>query len=83
MKVGFIEVENQMGSGFGEVDKKISDVSDQLQCTSRSIADSLEKFSGNIEKGFLAVEGAMGEDVNELKSEIESIKKRPDDANID
>jgi len=44
---------------------------------------SLEKSSNNVEKGFLAVEGAMDEDVNDLKHEIESIKKRLDDANID
>lgn len=67
MKVGFIEMENQLAS-----------VKDQVS----NVVTTMHKFSGNVEKGFLAIEGAMDEDFSEIKDEISTIKKRLDDANL-
>jgi len=89
MRVGFIEVENQMRAGFSgvedrlsEVEKTIVETQKQIKTVSETMSGTFEKFSQNVEKGFIAVEEALENDLNDLRSEIQSIKQRLNDANL-
>lgn len=75
MKVGFIELENQIEAS----NEKMVEL---IQFNTKSIVSAMDKMASNMEKGFLAVEEAMQEDVDRIDSEISNIKKRLDDANL-
>jgi len=82
MRVGFIEVENQMRAGFSDLEEKLSETEKQIKTVSETMSGTFEKFSQNVEKGFIAVEEALENDLNDLRSEIQSIKQRLNDANL-
>lgn len=75
MKVGFIELENQIQSSNESLRQ-------EMLRTSEATIKALSKFSQKVESGFLAIEEALDQDLKEIKSEISDIKKRLDDANI-
>jgi len=79
MKVGFIELENQIQASS---EKTIEKLTELMRGNTKSIVGSMEKMSKSMEKGFLAVEDAMQEDVDRVDAEIERIKKRLDDADL-
>jgi len=59
MKVGFIELENQIQASN---DRLI----EMIHKNNNMIVKSMEKVANNIEKGFIAVEEAMQEDVDRM-----------------
>lgn len=71
MKTGFIEVENQLNSS-----------KEQMSGALNQVIQTMNRFSTNVEKGFLAIEEAMEEDVTDIKDEISSIKERLDRGNL-
>ncbi|MEM9329409.1 MAG: hypothetical protein AAGA85_27360 [Bacteroidota bacterium] len=75
MKLGFIELENQ-------IQNRNDQLVDQIQETSKVTVATLQRFSQSVEKGFLAVESALDKDLVDLRSEIKGIKERLDKANI-
>lgn len=86
MKVGFIELENQMQAGNDDLKLTIQRTNDAMQqklsATSQAMIATMEKFASRVESGFLAVEEALEADLHDLKSEIDSIKLRLDRANL-
>ncbi|MEM0940968.1 MAG: hypothetical protein AAGI25_14450 [Bacteroidota bacterium] len=85
MHVGFIELENQISftkdqiaSTRNQMNESFIKVGDSLG----KVIDTTKKIAGNVERGFLAVEEAMQEDVDRIDKEIQSIKDRLDRANI-
>ncbi|MEM9896032.1 MAG: hypothetical protein AAF789_06655 [Bacteroidota bacterium] len=79
MKVGFIELENQIQASS---EKTIEMLTSLMRDNSNLIINSMSKMAGNMEKGFLAVEEAMQQDIDRIDGELASIKKRLDDANL-
>ena len=75
MKVGFIELENQLQSNNDSLQKKIQE-------TSQLTIEAMERFSKKVEVGFIAVEEALENDLGVIKKEIVDIKKRLDQGNL-
>lgn len=75
MKIGFIELENQIEASSELVQKQITE-------SNKRTVKALSDFSQKVEKGFLAVESALDKDLNDIKSEIKGIKKRLDQGNL-
>ncbi|MEQ8809859.1 MAG: hypothetical protein RIE59_12375 [Imperialibacter sp.] len=75
MKVGFIELENQLQSNNDSLQKKIQE-------TSQLTIEAMERFSKKVEVGFIAVEEAVENDLGVIKKEIVDIKKRLDQGNL-
>lgn len=75
MKVGFIELENQIRASNDKI-------METMRSTNYALMESISKIAGNIEKGFLAVEDAMEDDIKNIKEEIQDIKNRLDKANL-
>lgn len=73
MRVGFMELENQLSANNDSLQKKI------LETSSLTIS-AMDRFSKKVEAGFLAVE--LEKDLSDINDEIANIKKRLDDANI-
>ena len=71
MKIGFIEMENQLKS-----------TKDQMVAGFEQVVGITSKLSNNVERGFLAIEEAMESDVKNIQEELSSIKKRLNKANL-
>ena len=75
MKVGFIELQSQMRSNQEKLET-------QMRKNTEKTMNVMEKFSNNVDKGFIAIEEALDRDLSVINKEINQIKKRLDDANI-
>lgn len=82
MKIGFIELENQIQANGEIIRDEMELLRQKVQQSSESTIKIISKLSSNMEKGFLAVEGALDKDINEIRSEIKGIKKRLDQGNL-
>lgn len=89
MKIGFIELENQMKAGseqtqsnIGQLQAGIVSLRDEMKGSNDRFIKTLDKFSKNVEAGFLAIEDALENDIKDIKSELSSIKSRLDKANL-
>ena len=71
MRVGFIEMENQLQA-----------TRDTLNVNLGKVIDTTQKMGKHVEQGFIAIEEAMDEDFTRLEKEITQIKDRLDKANL-
>lgn len=74
MKVGFIEIENQLEANREMLSKMVNSMG--------KVVESIGSFSNKMEKGFIAVEEALDNDLEQINDEIDSIKKRLDKGNL-
>ncbi len=82
MKIGFIELENQMQSGSDKMQVGLDKLRDEMKQSNELFIKTMDKFSKNVEAGFLAVEGAIEQDLKDIRSELSEIKKRLDQGNL-
>ena len=78
MKIGFIEMENQLKSTKEELVSSIQNVSNSMDHLMKGVGN----LSSNVERGFLAIEEAMESDVKNIQEELSSIKERLNKANL-
>ncbi|MEQ9297314.1 MAG: hypothetical protein RIF33_02075 [Cyclobacteriaceae bacterium] len=74
MKVGFIEIENQLESNREMLMKIVESMG--------KVVETVSSFSNKVEKGFRAIEEALDNDLEQINSEISDIKKRLDKGNL-
>lgn len=65
MKVGFIELENQMKSGNESIQSRLESLQKQVKDSNDLTVRSLESFSKKVETGFLAIEEALESDIRD------------------
>ena len=63
------KLRNEMKVGFIELEN-------QMGSNTENVIDTMEKFSINVEKGFIAIEDALGQDLSEISKK--SIRSRKD-----
>ena len=78
MKIGFIEMENQLKSTKEELVSSIQNVSNSMDHLVKGVGN----LSSNVERGFLAIEEAMESDVKNIQEELSSIKERLNKDNL-
>jgi len=73
---------NEIGKLRNEMKVGCIEVKNQMENMTTKIVGSLSKFSNTVEKGFIAIEEAIDEDMHDFQKEIENIKTRLDKANL-
>lgn len=66
MRVGFIEIENQIKANTENTINKLASLENQMQKNMVKTVETFSKFSNTMENGFIAVEQAIEEDLSSI-----------------